>query len=151
MGARERIGQPGAALVLRAVVGVVMAAHGLDKVATGLPAFTGLVRSLGVPAPEVVAVVVIAAEALGGLALVLGLLTRWAALGNAAVLGGLLIALRPAPRIVGGPELELVLLAALVALALAGPGSWSLDAVLARHRPLPHPASRALGAVAPTT
>src|SRR3712207_2186784 len=67
--------------VLRIVTGIIFVMHGWQKIAMfGLAGFTGFLTELGVPAPGIAAVIVIAVEVVGGLALILGLGTRWVAI-----------------------------------------------------------------------
>jgi len=77
----------GAALILRLVLGVVMFAHGAQKVLGwfGGYGFSGTVNAFTtmMHIPLGLAVAAIAAEFLGGLGLILGLLTRLSALGIA--------------------------------------------------------------------
>jgi putative oxidoreductase len=64
-------------LPLRLVVGLVFVMHGGQKLfSTGLVGTTGFLGQLGIPLPGVAAVVLIAVELLGGLAILLGLRTR---------------------------------------------------------------------------
>jgi putative oxidoreductase len=89
-------------------------------------AFVGLVQHLGFPMPAAFAVASALAESLGAALLVAGLGTRWAALVvafNMAVAVGLQFSK-------GSNSMELpgVYLVALLALALAGAGKFSLDA-----------------------
>ncbi|CUH78654.1 Putative oxidoreductase CatD [Tritonibacter multivorans] len=78
---------PYAALALRVASGVTFIAHGLLKVLVFTPAGTaGFFQSLGLPGP--LAYATIAAELLGGLALVLGFQTRLVALGLIPILLG---------------------------------------------------------------
>src|SRR3954463_6902115 len=65
--------------LLRVVVGVAFFMHGLQKLLQmGIPGVSGFFASLGIPAPEVAAVVVSLVETFGGLALILGVMTRLA-------------------------------------------------------------------------
>ena len=129
-------------------------AHGIGKL-TGLlggsDRFVQGVAKLGFPAPLGFAWAAALVETLGGLLIVLGLATRVAALlgavvmavaaflrhqavGQLAVHAGL--AATP-PAVVeswGSPEKALIYLLVFVALALLGPGRWSLDHLLARRR-----------------
>jgi len=76
-----------AALVLRVSVGVLFLAHGLLKVLVFTPTGTvAFFASLGLPA--ILAYATIAAEVLGGIALVLGVGTRWVSLALIPVLLG---------------------------------------------------------------
>lgn len=122
-----------APLVLRLATGVIFALHGWQKLQGGLPAVTGLVDSLGFPMPAVFAVLLIAAELGGGILLILGLLTRWAAKSLVVVSLVALFMVHFANGFflnTGGYEYILLLLAASVSLMLSGPGKWSLDRVI---------------------
>lgn len=126
--------------VLRVVVGIVFVVHGAQKLFVfGFGGVTGLLEGLGVPAPGLFAVVVTLVELVGGIALILGLFTRVAALMLAVdMLVATLTVHLPNGFFAqnGGYELTLVLLAAGVALAVAGPGEAALDrAIAARGNP----------------
>ena len=71
--------------VLRIVVGVVMTAHGLQKVMDPSQ-FQGHLTQMGFPAPGVMTYLAIAGELFGGLGLVVGLLTPVAAFGVACTM-----------------------------------------------------------------
>ena len=121
--------------VLRIVVGMVFLVHGLQKLLVmGFGGVAGFFGSLGVPAPGLFAVLVTLVEVLGGLALIVGLLTRLAAILLALdMLVAILTVHLPNGFFVnnGGYEFPLVLLASCVALAVAGAGEGALDGVLA--------------------
>jgi len=116
--------------ILRVVVGIVYVMHGWQKLFIyGFHAVGGSMHQLGIPLPMVSGVVVTLVEFFGGLALVLGLLTPWAAALNACdmLVAVLVVHLRNgffAPR---GFEYPLAMLAACIAVALAGPGAAALD------------------------
>ncbi len=118
--------------ILRLVVGVVFAAHGGQKLFmagfAGVAAFMGKV---GIPFPMLAAVVVTLVEFLGGLALVLGVFTRWAALLLAIdmLVALLTVHLRGGFFLPAGVEFVLTLLAANIALAALGSGRASVDGV----------------------
>ncbi len=122
-----------APLVLRLVTGIIFAVHGWQKYQSGIPAIAGFVGSIGFPMPEVFAVLLIAAELIGGLFLIIGLLTRWAAK-SLIIVSLVALVLVHLPNgfslATGGYEYILLLLAASVSLALSGPGKWALDHVV---------------------
>ena len=132
-------------LVLRLTLAVVMFAHGAQKVlgwfgGSGLRGTLDFLRKSGVPSP--VAVLTIMAEFLGPLGLAVGLLTRVAALGIAAVmLGAILTVHRQHGFFMNwygnaqgeGFEYHVLVIGLAVALVLNGAGVWSLDAGIAGH------------------
>jgi putative oxidoreductase len=80
------------------------------------------------------AVVVTLVEFLGGAALIIGLLTRWAAALNGfdMLVAILVVHLKNGFLKPGGFEHPLVMLAACIALVMLGPGSISVDGALAK-------------------
>lgn len=128
------------ALALRVPVGVILAAHGAQKLfgwfgGHGLEATGQWMSSIGLAPGWWMALAAGSAEFFGGLALVLGLLTRPAA---AVAAFTMLVALFWVHADNGlflsnnGYEYALALLAATAALTLQGAGRLSLDAALAR-------------------
>jgi putative oxidoreductase len=116
-------------------LGIVFLAHGAQKVFTfGHHGVTGMLGSMGIPLPSVMSVVLMAVEFLGGAALVLGLLTRWAAALNGfdMVVAILAVHLKNGFFNPMGFEYPLTLLAACIALAVIGPGAGSVDGALAK-------------------
>ncbi|MEK6718123.1 MAG: DoxX family protein [candidate division NC10 bacterium] len=124
--------------VLRVVVGIVFLAHGGQKLFVwGFGGMAGFLGQVGIPAPMLAAVVVTLVEFLGGLALLLGLFTRWAAIPlaiNMAV-AILTVHLQAGFFLPNGYEFALTLLAANVALILLGSGEASLDSLLGKRAP----------------
>ncbi len=121
--------------LLRIVVGGVFVAHGAQKLFVfGIPGLAGFLGQAGVPFPLPSAVAVTAAEFLGGLALVAGLFTRWAALPLAfsMLVAALTVHLKGGFFLPGGVEYVLTLFAATVGLSLTGSGAFSIDGLLAR-------------------
>jgi putative oxidoreductase len=121
--------------VLRVVVGIVFLAHGWQKLfEIGVHGVAGFFGSAGIPLPSVSAVIVTVVEFLGGIALIIGLFTRWAAALNGfdMIVAILLVHLKNGFLKPGGYEHPLTLLAACIALVWLGPGEASLDGALAK-------------------
>lgn len=123
--------------ILRIVTGIVFAAHGGQKLFVyGFPGVTGAFAKMGVPMPGLMGPFIALLEFFGGLALVVGLLTRLAALGLMFDMLGaiLLVHLAAGFFLPAGYEFALILFTASLALVLAGPGSLSVDAAIAARR-----------------
>lgn len=121
--------------VLRAVVGLVFLMHGGQKLFVyGLEGVTGSFTQMGVPGAAFTAIFVTAVEFLGGLALLLGLFTRFAAALTAIVMLGALFTVHLAAGffLPNGYEFVLTLLAASGALVLLGSGPLALDNLFGR-------------------
>ncbi|MET3950598.1 DoxX family protein [Arthrobacter sp. UYEF36] len=120
--------------ILRIVTGFLFAAHGWQKFNEFTIAGTQAAFSqMGVPAANLVAPVVATLELVGGIALILGVLTRvFAALLAVNMLGALFLVHAPAGifAATGGYELVLILAAAALAVALVGAGKVSVDKAL---------------------
>ena len=126
-------------LVLRIVVGLLFMGHGAQKLfgmfgGHGLAGTAGFFeQGLGLRPGKVHAAGAGAAELFGGLLLVLGLLTPFAA---AALIGTMTVAIitvhwaKGVWSTEGGYEYNAVLMAIAFALAAVGPGKWSLDHAL---------------------
>ena len=118
---------------LRLVVGLVFVVHGAQKLFVfGLGGAAGFMAKVGIPLPFVAAVVVMAVEILGGLALILGLGTRVAAALLAFEMLVAILTVRLKMGFVGGYEFELTLLAASLSLVLLGAGPVTAKTVFAR-------------------
>ena len=115
--------------ILRIVVGLVFVMHGGQKLFVyGIDGVAGSLAKTGLPLPYVSAVLATAAEFGGGLALLLGLHTRWAAVPVAiTMLTAMLTVHLKRGFFLPGVEYTLTLLAAAIALMLAGGGALSLD------------------------
>jgi putative oxidoreductase len=121
--------------IFRAVVGSVFLAHGIQKFFTfGLHGVAGAFASMGVPVPGVTSVLVSVVELLGGAALILGFMTRWAAALNGfdMIVAILLVHLKNGFFNPMGIEFPLTLLAACIVLVIHGPGATSVDGALAK-------------------
>lgn len=122
-------------LIGRIVLGVVFIAHGYQKLfVTGVDQIAGFFGSLGIPIPEFFAWLVSLTEFVGGIAVLIGLLTRYAATGLAITLIVAILTVKAKIGLIGSPgagyELDLALLALSLALLLAGPGKLSLETLL---------------------
>ena len=126
------------ALALRVPVGVILMAHGAQKLfgwfgGYGLEATGQWMASIGFNPGLVMALLAGSAEFFGGIALILGVLTR-----PAAVVAAFTMAMAMTVHLGNGLfisnngyEFALMLLAASLALVFAGAGSFSLDRQLA--------------------
>ena len=116
--------------LLRISLGLLFIAHGAIKLFVFTPAGTvGYFGSLGLPA--ILAYVTIAAELLGGLALVLGIYTRAVALAFVPLMLGTIYLAHGAKGFLfsapgGGWEFPAFWTAALIAQALLGAGAFAL-------------------------
>lgn len=127
-------------LVIRVVLGIIMVAHGSQKLFTfGYSGVTAGMAQSGLPLPALSAALIIAAEFGGGLLLIAGLLSRLSA---AAIAFGMAVASIQVHLPNGffaptGYEYTLMLAAAGLGIVLTGPGRFSLDALIARRRRTP--------------
>lgn len=122
-------------LLLRVVVGPVLAFHGFAKIFRGgrLAGTAGWFGSIGLRPGDLHARLAAGGELATGICLALGLLTTFAGLGLVALMSvaawtvhrgnGLLV-------VGNGWEYNLVLGAVGVAVATTGPGEWSLDGAI---------------------
>lgn len=120
-------------LPLRIVIGLVFLMHGGQKLFIfGLAGTADILGKLDIPMPTLAAIIVIAAELFGGLAIIVGLFARWA---GVALAIEMLVAI-PVARMSGGffaPygfEFEFTLLGACLTFAMFGSGGASLERVL---------------------
>ncbi len=135
-----------APLLLRLIVGYGFAVHGVAKLSRGAGSFAGILQSIGVPAPHLMAWVTILSEVLGGIAIGVGAFVTIFSIPLAAILlvaiftvhlpygfsSVKLIAVTQAGAQFGPPgyECNLLYLAALAALVFGGPGPLAVDALL---------------------
>lgn len=130
-----------AALTLRVPVGIILAAHGAQKIfgwfgGYGLEGTGQWMASIGLEPGYLMGLLAGSAEFYGGLALVLGLLTRPAAVVSAFTM---LVAIFSVHFEHGlfltnnGYEYALALFAATVALTIQGAGSFSVDNAIVKN------------------
>ena len=133
---------------LRLIVGFGFIEHGYSKLLNGPETFASILHTLGVPAPHLMAWLTILTELLGGFAVLLGAFVPLVSVPMAVVLlvamfsvhwqygfsSIKILAVTPAGAKFGPPgyECDLLYLACLVALVLAGSGPFSIDEVLSR-------------------
>lgn len=124
-------------LLARGVLGIILMAHGLQKVFQGVSATAEGFGTMGIPLPEAAAVLTMAVELGGGALLVLGLMTPIAGLLCAVILAGAIVFAHLGNGIFaaeGGWELAAGLGVGALVLAVVGPGRCSLDHLLLRNR-----------------
>jgi putative oxidoreductase len=132
-------------LILRLVIGLILAAHGAQKVfgwwgGTGMAAWTAGMTRMRIRPALFWAWISALAELLGGLAFALGLLSPF---GSFAIVAAMAVAIALVHWRNGfwngkrGYEFNLSLLGAAVAVALTGPGSYSADELMHVHLPEP--------------
>lgn len=124
-----------ALLVARLVLGVVLVAHGWQKYNEWTVAGTGQsFAQMGIPAPGFSAALVTGVEIIGGVALILGLLTPVVAIVNGVsmFMAALLVHVEAGIFVEdGGYELVAAIFAGLIVLAACGGGRFSIDRLLA--------------------
>ncbi len=129
-----------AATVLRIPVGIILAAHGAQKLfgwfgGYGLDGTGQWMASIGLQPGYLMALLAGSAEFFGGLALIVGLLTRPAAALSAVTMLVAIFAVHFEHGLFmsnNGYEFALSLLAATAALAIQGGGRLSLDRALSQ-------------------
>ncbi|MFC5702952.1 DoxX family protein [Cohnella faecalis] len=124
-------------LLLRVVIGLLFVGHGMQKLAGwfggyGLNGTGGFFESIGIKPGKTMAFLAGLAEVAGGLLFAFGFLTPLAAL---LIVGTMLIAIIKVHGKNGlwvtqnGYEFNLVLIVIAIAVALIGPGDYSLDSL----------------------
>jgi putative oxidoreductase len=128
-------------MLLRWAVGALLIGHGLQKAfgwwgGPGLDGFQDSLNTMGYQHADMLTYIATGAQILAGLLLILGLFTPIAAAGALAyLLNGVLVEATIAHQqarlsdfLTDGHEYKLILIAAVVAIILAGPGRYGLDA-----------------------
>ena len=109
---------------VRAAIGTIFISHGLGKFD---PGFVGFLNQIGLPAE--MQILIALAELVSGILLIIGVLTRISASILSIVMLGAIFHVKHAAHITGqgGYELELVILAGVLTIIVAGPGRVSLS------------------------
>lgn len=137
------------ALVLRVPVGIILMAHGAQKLfgwfgGYGLEGTGQWMTSIGLEPGYLMALLAGSAEFFGGLALVLGVLTRPAAAVSAFTMLVALFSVHISHGLFlsnNGYEYALALFAVTASLTIQGAGAYAVDNVLARQLRVHQPAS----------
>jgi putative oxidoreductase len=111
-------------LPIRILVGAVLIAHGLPKF-YDMPGTQGFFGNLGLPGELAIAIAIL--EVIGGLAIIIGILTRITAGLVVLEMIGITLHVKISKGFVGGYELELLIMAICVTLFVTGPGRISLE------------------------
>ncbi|MDE0492120.1 MULTISPECIES: DoxX family protein [Psychrobacter] len=127
-----------AALVLRVPVGLILMAHGAQKLfgwfgGNGLAGTAGWLASIGIEPGYLMAILAGGSEFFGGLALIIGLLTRPAALATAFTMLVAIFSVHISNGLFmsnNGYEYALTLMVATLALMIQGGGHLSVDKLL---------------------
>jgi len=126
-------------LIIRLAVGIIMAAHGAQKL-FGMfdgPGLAATVEKMGQ-----IGYLVGIGECLGGIGLVVGFLTRFSAAANIVIMIGAIAMVHGKNGFfmsAGGFEYNLALIGLLAPILISGPGKWAIG------RMLPLPKSRLTG------
>jgi uncharacterized membrane protein YphA (DoxX/SURF4 family) len=128
---------PAAVLLIRLLVGAVFVSEGIQKFLFPADLGVGRFTKIGMPSPEVLAPFVGVVEIVGGLLLLLGVLTRLAAL---ALLVDMLVAIATTKlpillkdgfwKMAHEARTDWSMLLGALLLLLGGAGAWSLDVLL---------------------
>ncbi|QQG42663.1 MAG: DoxX family protein [Candidatus Giovannonibacteria bacterium] len=120
--------------ILRLALGAIFLAHGWQKLVSDKVQFAGWLESMKFRPGKFWAWLVTLVEFLGGIGLILGLLTQLAALVLAIEFLVIIFWVQRGKPFVGGPaspaggrEFDFLILLALLALLVLGPGAWSFD------------------------
>jgi putative oxidoreductase len=143
-----------ALLATRVLLGVIMLAHGYQKlVVNGIGRTTDGFQSMSIPVAIVSASFVTVVEVVGGVLLILGLLTTVVAGCMGFVMAGAALFVHAKHGVFvsdGGWELVGSIAGALLAVAAAGPGRFTLPQVLHARRRCPEPEAVAAPPPVPT-
>ncbi|MCH7966917.1 MAG: DoxX family protein [Thaumarchaeota archaeon] len=113
---------------LRTVIGIIFISHGVGKFNPGFLGF--LTGQLGLPVELQIPIAL--AETVGGIVLIIGVLSRISASILAIDMLGAIFLVRGASNLTGegGYELDLILLSGVVVIIVAGPGRVSISHIV---------------------
>lgn len=116
--------------ILRIILGIIFLAHGIQKI-SNFDEIIKFFESMGLPGflPYFAATV----ETGGGILLILGLLTRLAGLGITVLMIGAILTAKLQAGFIGGYEMELMYMAAAVALIFSGSHLYAFDNILQKY------------------
>lgn len=118
-------------LILRVFIGAALMTHGVPKLFGGLEGFTGYVEALGIPAPALMAFLAAFTESIGAFLLLIGLLTRPAALMMAVAMAVAALVAHGGEGFAAQEKAWLFFFPAVLFL-LKGGGKWSVDYLITR-------------------
>ncbi|MDQ1235172.1 putative oxidoreductase [Paenibacillus sp. SORGH_AS306] len=122
-----------ATVIMRVVLGILFLAHGISKAQMGFGNVATWFQSMGIPG--FMAYIVGTIEIVGGILLIVGLLTRYVSIAFIVILLGAIFTAKLSAGLMGngqmaGYELDLSFIVIALYLALANNTSWSLDGLL---------------------
>ncbi|MGM0901069.1 MAG: DoxX family protein [Bacillota bacterium] len=115
-------------LILRVVLGITFFLHGLDKFNSGIGNTVGWFESIGLPGGLAYAVAVI--ELVGGLLVIVGLGTKIVAALLAVIMVGAIFTAKLSMGFLNGYELDIVLFATALFIAVNGSKMLAIDSVI---------------------
>lgn len=121
-------------LPIRIMAGVTFIAHGLPKF-FGVSQGYGFFQSVNLP-PELFVPIALL-EVIGGLAILLGILTRIASALLIIEMLGAILAVKLSKGFIGGYEFELLLISICLSLVIMGPGKISIENSILRREIFP--------------
>ncbi|WP_138419367.1 DoxX family protein [Aquibacillus sediminis] len=117
-------------LILRVVLGLIFFVHGLDKFQGGIENTAGWFASIGLPGFLAYGVALV--ELVGGIALIVGLFSRFVSALLALIMVGAIIKVKLAAGFLDGYELDLALMAMAVFISINGSKAYAVDEILSK-------------------
>ncbi len=122
------------ALIGRVLLALMFLLSGIGKIG-GFEGTVGYISSVGLPLPSVLAAGSLVLEVVGGVALIVGFKTRWAALALALFTVAAAVLFHNYWSMPAGQQMmqqvifmkNMAVTGGLLMLAVAGPGAWSVD------------------------